>query len=115
MEFRKEKFEKTIIKVVGEYISQEDFFENQSSMISVIDADISKDFSYCKVKISVFGDNNSQDNIIKELNQKAYILQKVISESIRTSRIPKLTFAIDNSFEFQQQIDNLINKITKDV
>ena len=30
MEFRKEKFDKTIIKVVGEYISQEDFFENQS-------------------------------------------------------------------------------------
>ena len=53
--------------------------------------------------------------IIKELNQKAYILQKVISKSIRTSRIPKLTFVIDNSFEFQQQIDNLINKITKDV
>ena len=115
MEFRKEKFDKTIIKVVGEYISQEDFFENQSSMISVIDADISKDFSYCKVKISVFGDSNSEEKIIQELNQKAYILQKVISKSIRTSRIPKLTFVIDNSFEFQQKIDNLINKITKDV
>ena len=115
MEFRKEKFDKTIIKVVGEDISQEDFFENQSSMISVIDADISKDFSYCKVKISVFGDSNSEEKIIQELNQKAYILQKVISKSIRTSRIPKLTFVIDNSFEFQQQIDNLINKITKDV
>ena len=115
MEFRKEKFDKTIIKIVGEYISREDFFESQSSMISVIDADISKDFSYCKVKISVLGDNNSKDKIIKELNQKAYILQNVISKSIRTSRIPKLTFIIDNSFEFQQQIDNLINKITKDV
>ena len=115
MEFRKEKFDKTIIKIVGEYISREDFFESQSSMISVIDADISKDFSYCKVKISVFGDNNSKDKIIKKLNQKAYILQNVISKSIRTSRIPKLTFVIDNSFEFQQQIDNLINKITKDV
>ena len=115
MEFRKEKFDKTIIKVVGEYISQEDFFENQSSMISVIEADISKDFSYCKVKISVFGDNNSKDKIIKELNQKAYILQNVISKSIRTSRIPKLRFVIDNSFELQQKIDNLINKITKDV
>tara|TARA_B100001146_G_scaffold86199_1_gene76545 strand:- start:1099 stop:1470 length:372 start_codon:yes stop_codon:yes gene_type:complete len=115
MEFRKEKFDKTIIKIIGEYISREDFFESQSSMISVIDADISKDFSYCKVKISVLGDNNSKDKIIKELNQKAYILQNVISKSIRTSRIPKLTFIIDNSFEFQQQIDNLINKITKDV
>ena len=115
MEFRKEKFDKTIIKIVGEYISREDFFESQSSMISVIEADISKDFSYCKVKISVFGDNNSKDKIIKKLNQKAYILQNVISKSIRTSRIPKLTFVIDNSFEFQQQIDNLINKITKDV
>ena len=115
MEFRKEKFDKTIIKIVGEYISREDFFESQSSMISVIEADISKDFSYCKVKISVLGDNNSKDKIIKELNQKAYILQNVISKSIRTSRIPKLTFVIDNSFEFQQQIDNLINKITKDV
>ena len=115
MEFRKEKFDKTIIKIVGEYISREDFFESQSSMISVIEADISKDFSYCKVNFSVFGDNNSKDNIIKELNQKAYILQNVISKSIRTSRIPKLTFVIDNSFEFQQQIDNLINKITKDV
>ena len=115
MEYRKEKFDKTIIKIVGEYISTEDFFENQSSMISVIDADISKDFSYCKVKISVFGDNNSKDKIIKELNQKAYILQNVISKSIRTSRIPKLRFVIDNSFELQQKIDNLINKITKDV
>ena len=115
MEYRKEKFDKTIIKIVGEYISREDFFESQSSMISVIEADISKDFSYCKVKISVFGDNNSKDKIIKKLNQKAYILQNVISKSIRTSRIPKLTFVIDNSFEFQQQIDNLINKITKDV
>jgi ribosome-binding factor A len=115
MEFRKEKFDKTIIKLVGEYISREDFFESQNLMISVIDADISKDFSYCKVKISVFSDNNTKDKIIKELNQKAYILQNVISKSIRTSRIPKLTFVMDNSFEFQQQIDNLIHKITKDV
>ena len=40
MEFRKEKFDKTIIKVVGEYISRKDFFDNQSSMISVIKEDI---------------------------------------------------------------------------
>jgi ribosome-binding factor A len=113
VDFRLEKFNTAIKKIVGDYLSK-DFYNDDSTIISILNVNTSKDFSYSKILVSIFSRNESPDSIIEELNKKRFLFQNRLSQKIRTSRIPKIRFENDKSFEFQKQIDNLINQISTD-
>jgi ribosome-binding factor A len=112
VDFRLEKFNKTVKKIIGESISTlEDY--SDFSMISIMRVETSKDFSYSKVFVSIFDElsENESEEIVTKLNEKAFYFQKIISRKIRTSRIPKVKFYLDKSSEFQRQIDELIDEV----
>ncbi len=114
VDFRVEKFNNSVKKIVGDFLSKEDFYNNDSPIISILDVQTSKDFSSCIILVSIFSNSNSKETIIEELNHKRFVIQKRLSEKIRTSRIPKIRFEYDKSFEFQKQIDDLIFKISNE-
>jgi len=111
VDFRLEKFNKTVKKIIGESISTlEDY--SDISMISIMRVVTSKDLSYSKVFVSIFDElNNDSEEIVMKLNDSAFYFQKILSSKIRTSRIPKIKFYLDKSSEFQRQIDELIDEV----
>lgn len=111
VDFRLEKFNNTLKKIIGESISNlEDY--SYFSMISIMRVETSKDLSYSKVYVSVFEESNKKsEEIILRLNDNSFYFQKIISSKIRTSRIPKIKFFIDKSSEFQREIDELIDEV----
>ncbi|MAP56995.1 MAG: 30S ribosome-binding factor RbfA [Chloroflexota bacterium] len=111
VDFRLEKFNNSVKKIVGDYLSK-DFYNDGSTIISITDVATSRDFAHAKILVSIFTQDNSIDSIIDDLNQKKSLFQNRLSKSIRTSRIPKIKFEYDNSSEFQKQIDDLINQIS---
>ena len=112
MDFRIEKFNNSIKKIIGESIANVEDYQD-FSMISIMKVETSKDLSYCKVFVSVFNQSNidSEEAVIK-LNERAFYFQKIISNKVRTSRIPKIKFYLDKSSEFQRQIDELIDEVS---
>ena len=115
MDFRKEKFDNSIKKILGEFISNDEDFNNKSIIITILTVDTSRDFSRCKIGVSIFnGYSKNNEFILEELNKKRFLFQKIISKKIRTARIPKLSFFEDKSLEFHRQIDDLIDKVSSD-
>ena len=58
MDFRIEKFNNSIKKIIGESIANVEDYQD-FSMISIMKVETSKDLSYCKVFVSVFNQSNS--------------------------------------------------------
>ena len=115
MDFRIQKFNNTLKKIIGESISNLDELASEVSMISIMSVDTSKDFSFSKVYVSIYNPSNEYiDQIIENLNDKAFYFQKIISSKVRTSRTPKIKFFLDKSSEFQKQIDELINEVSSE-
>ena len=68
-----------------------------------------------KVDVPKFFIANNKDQLkeaVIKLNERAFYFQKIISNKVRTSRIPKIKFYLDKSSEFQRQIDELIDEVS---
>ena len=79
MDFRIQKFNNTLKKIIGESISNLDELASEVSMISIMSVDTSKDFSFSKVFVSIYNPSNEYiDQIIENLNDKAFYFQKII-------------------------------------
>ena len=115
MDFRKEKFDNSLKKILGEFISNDEDFTNKSIIVTILTVDTSRDFSHCKIGVSIYNDySQNNETILEDINKKRFLFQKIVSKKIRTARIPKLSFFEDKSLEFQRQIDDLISKVSSE-
>jgi len=110
--------ESTRQKKVGRLIQKElaEIFRSQTrnmfrgNMITVTVVRMSPDLMFAKVYISIFP-SDKQDEVLEIMNSTAgeirYNLGKKIGKQVRG--IPELAFFIDDSLDYAQRIDNLLN------
>ena len=81
-----------------------------TSLISVTVVRISPDLSIARVYISVFGTDNKED-LLKKINKQSYIIRKKLGDRIRNQmrKVPELKFFLDDSVDYSQQIEDLLN------
>jgi len=53
VDFRLEKFNNSVKKIVGDYLSK-DFYNDGSTIISITDVATSRDFAHAKILVSIF-------------------------------------------------------------
>ena len=58
VDFRLEKFNNSVKKIVGDYLSK-DFYNDGSTIISITDVTTSRDFAHAKILISIFTQDHS--------------------------------------------------------
>ena len=85
-----------------------------TEMWSILDVDVSKDFSYAKVYISVFSVSAEKkkatfDAIVRDAKR----IRHELSKSVRARTVPELHFIIDDSMEYGDKMDKLLIKIEK--
>lgn len=81
-----------------------------TAMIGVSLVDVSPDLSSAKVFLSVYG-GDSQD-VLNRVKGAGSFIRGRLSQKVRLRITPRLEFFLDNSQEYGQKIDNLLNKIT---
>ena len=81
------------------------------AMITVTTVRISPDLSVAKVFISIFPSANSQE-VFKTVESMSKVVRgelgKRVSKQLRI--VPELVFAIDDSLDYVQKIDDLLKK-----
>ena len=77
--------------------------------ILITEVKISPDLSNASVYISTLGGVNNSPELISALNNSCKPLIGPLTRELKLRRAPKLSFILDNSFERQVYIDNLIN------
>ena len=94
------------------YMLQNHSFHNpiiDKVSILITEVKISPDLSNASVYISTLGGLNNSEELILALNNACRPLIGPLTRELKLRRAPRLTFKLDDSFERQVYIDNLIN------
>ena len=82
--------------------------------ITITKVDLSSDLSYAKVYFTVL-DDEKKDTVLKDLNNaKGFIRNELIKRKIEMRKIPELSFVYDNSIEYGNKIEKIIEEIHKE-
>ncbi len=79
--------------------------------VTITHVELSSDLSYAKVYCTIL-DDEKKDKCIHDLNgAKGFIRNELIKRKIEMRKIPELTFIYDESIEYGNKIEKIIEKI----
>ena len=80
--------------------------------ITITGCDVSSDLSYAKIYFTCVLDIDKK-SIEKELEEASGYIRRELSERIDIRHTPKLVFKFDNSIEYGNHIEDLLDKINE--
>lgn len=78
--------------------------------VTITDVDITNDLSYAKVYFTVL-DDSKRESTLKALNGASKFIRGKLSERIEIRHTPELKFIYDESIEYGNRIEDIIEKI----
>lgn len=81
---------------------------------SVLKVDTTADLKYCKVYVSVLGDDEKKKEVISVLKSASGYIRSLIANRINLRVTPEFTFILDDSMEYSFKIDKIIKDINKE-
>ncbi len=84
-----------------------------SVITSVLKVDTSNDLKYCKVYISVLGNEKEKEDVMLALKNASGFIRKQIALKINLRNTPEFNFKLDNSLEDSFKIFKIIDEINK--
>ncbi|MBP2031670.1 ribosome-binding factor A [Clostridium algifaecis] len=82
-----------------------------TAMVSVTKVDVTKDLSYAKVFVSLYGDNKSKEETLEALKSSAGFIRREVGHKIRLRNTPEILIELDDTIEHGMHIDELLRKI----
>lgn len=80
--------------------------------VMISEANVTPDFKFCKVKVSLLEkDFNRADQIIKILQKSEGFIKNELKEMVYMPQVPKLTFVFDKSTQNVIRVEELLKKI----
>ena len=113
MNSRGERIRKALIKELSDVIQHKVKDPRIKGIISVTDVELSPDYKYAKVYISIFGADESKQDIMEAINDSTSFIRGEIGRRIRMRFTPELKFELDESLEKGRRITDLIDKISR--
>ncbi len=113
MNSRGDRIKKALIKELSDIILHKVKDSRIRGIISVTDVELSPDYKYAKAYISIFGADESKEEIMEAINESTSFIRGEIGRRIRLRNTPELKFEIDDSLEKGRRISDLIDKISK--
>jgi len=83
------------------------------ALTSVIRAETTSDLKFCKVYVSVLGEKEEKDAVMKGLKNAGGFIRHMLAERVNLRNTPELIFKLDESVEYSVRMNQLINEISK--
>ena len=80
-------------------------------MTSVVAVEVAPDLKTCKAYISVFGDEEAQNNTIKGRNSAEGYIRHALAKSINLRNTPEIRFILDQSIEYGVNMSKKIDEV----
>ena len=84
-----------------------------STMTSVMRAETTPDLKYCKVYISVLGNEEEKQSVMTGMENAKGFMRHLLAERINLRFTPELIFKLDDSVEYSVRMNKLIDEVTK--
>ncbi|MCD8090073.1 MAG: 30S ribosome-binding factor RbfA [Clostridiales bacterium] len=100
-----------IKKELSEIIRSEIKDPRLGSLVSVLKVDTTTDLKYCKVYVSVFGDDETVKNSMKVLDGAKGFIRSLLANRINLRNTPELIFKYDDSLVYGMHISKILNTL----
>ena len=82
-------------------------------VLTITDVELTNDLSQAKVYLTVLGNDKEVDNTFKALHKATGFIKSELSSRMRLRIIPELTFEYDESIEYGNKIERMIQDLHK--
>ena len=108
---RQQKIARQIQRDIAEILQKELADDLRGTLVTVTTVRVSPDLAYAKLYISIFPFERSEA-ILQVLKDKSWYVRKLLGARIRNQLkiVPELEWFVDDSLEYIENIDNLLNK-----
>lgn len=103
-----DQFQKEISVILKTEIKDADI-----RFVTITGCDITSDLSFCKVYFTVL-DNDKKESTLKALNGASSFIRGKLSQRIEIRHTPELKFIYDESIDYGNKIEKLIEQINED-
>ena len=83
-------------------------------MTSVLRVETTQDLKYCKIFISVLGNDEEKKEVMKGLKSASGYIRHLLAERINLLITPELMFRLDDSVEYGIKMSKLIEQISNE-
>lgn len=101
------RIESQIIKEVSDIIMNE-ARDNSIKDITITGCNVTNDLSFAKIYFTTLKDKKE---VLKDLSEASGFIRGELSERIEIRHTPKLKFVYDESIEYGEKIESIINEI----
>ncbi len=109
---RKQRVESQLRKEIS-FIIMEDLKDPRVKFVSVTHASLTNDLRMAHIYVSIMGNEAEKKEVMKGLESACGFIRKEIGERMRLRYTPELKFKIDESYDVQMRIEQIL-KIIKD-
>ena len=108
---RQQKIARQIQRDMAEILQKEGAASVAGRRVTVTTVRVSPDFSYAKIYVSVFPFERAEETM-QALEKNNWFLRRELGRRIRNQLkvVPELQFFLDDSLEYIENIDSLLNK-----
>ena len=107
----------TIQQALGELLARggvKDPALADAGLVSITGVDVSPDLSQARVWVSIYASTEVREGALRGLERAGGYLRHHIGERMRSKRIPRLSFHLDDSMERGAHIDEVLREIQSD-
>jgi len=107
--------QKRVSNVIKEELSRliiESIQDSTSGLITITRVSMSKDLKNAHIYLSILGHSPKQE-ILDLFNEKKGYMRKTIASKIKLKYNPLLNFFLDDSFEYEEKIQRVMNTLKK--
>ncbi len=108
---RQQKIARQIQRDIAEILQKDMADTIRGSLVTVTTVRVSPDLAYAKIYISIFPFERST-SLLEAIKERGWQIRKLLGARIRNQLkiVPELEFFIDDSLEYIDNIDTLLNK-----
>lgn len=113
MSIKTERLANLLVKEISEIIMTE-IKDEDIKFVTITHIDLSSDLSYAKVYFTTLIDDKKEKCIYDLNGAKGFIRNELIKRKIEMRKIPELNFIFDESIEYGNKIEKIIQEIHKE-
>ena len=110
MSVKIERLNNNFQEVISEILHKE-VKDPNLKFVTVTGCEITNDLSFCKVYVTTLSDN--KDEVMKSLKSASSFIRGEVSKRIEIRHTPEIRFVFDESIEYGNKIEKIINEINK--
>ena len=84
------------------------------SMVTLTEVEVSGDLQYCKIFVSIYGEESTKNLVMSGLHASTGFLRGELGRKLQLRRVPEIIFKLDRGVEKGMSVLSLLERLDKE-